>query len=289
MATPVLLNEEQLTKLRSELEVVNGNIKVFDEMLSELDKSTNNLQPEDLELLNELNATCVQMQRRIVELLDRISNEEVTEELLIINDNLNSLFSRYEVYSVKNPRQQLNPNAATTNVQAVNQPANQPANNQALNSRSKNAAVGAIKEEASLIDFKDAKENQLADQLDSLQLGAVGGQQDQTNKQLVSSTDGKINQPPKTVKQQSDSEFDQFAQSRRSIEKKVIDGVELPNEQEVNEMEQWLLEQNSAAEQPASLSNTEFDRFLEQRFSNLEKNQPPKKEDKQSGDLLDLN
>lgn len=46
--------------------------------------------------IQELNRTCRAMQQRVVELISRVSNEEVTEELLHVNDDLNNIFLRYE-------------------------------------------------------------------------------------------------------------------------------------------------------------------------------------------------
>ncbi|TDG98185.1 hypothetical protein EPR50_G00216110 [Perca flavescens] len=64
---------EQISRLRSELDVVRGNTK-------------------------ELNRTCRAMQQRIMELISCVSNEAVTEELLHVNDDLNNIFLRYERY-----------------------------------------------------------------------------------------------------------------------------------------------------------------------------------------------
>ncbi|KAL7982366.1 hypothetical protein Chor_009964 [Crotalus horridus] len=85
---------DQIGKLRSELEVVNGNVKVMSEMLTEL--VPGQTESSDLELLQELNRTCKAMQQRILELIPRILNEQLTEELLIVNDNLNNIFLRHE-------------------------------------------------------------------------------------------------------------------------------------------------------------------------------------------------
>ncbi|XP_039703492.1 TOM1-like protein 2 isoform X6 [Pteropus medius] len=84
----------QITRLRSELDIVRGNTKVMSEMLTEMVPGQED--SSDLELLQELNRTCRAMQQRIVELISRVSNEEVTEELLHVNDDLNNVFLRYE-------------------------------------------------------------------------------------------------------------------------------------------------------------------------------------------------
>ncbi|XP_076459483.1 TOM1-like protein 2 isoform X2 [Babylonia areolata] len=91
---PVSLTQEQRTKLSRELEVVQGNVRVMSEMLTEL--SPSNVDVSDWELLQELNRTCRQMQQRIRELLGEVANEDVTNELLRVNDDLNNVFLRYE-------------------------------------------------------------------------------------------------------------------------------------------------------------------------------------------------
>uniref|UniRef100_A0A672Z3S2 Target of myb1 like 2 membrane trafficking protein n=1 Tax=Sphaeramia orbicularis TaxID=375764 RepID=A0A672Z3S2_9TELE len=93
---PITATPEQIARLRSELDIVRGNIKVMSEMLTEMVPSQEDA--SDLELLQELNRTCRAMQQRVVELISRVSNEEVTEELLHVNDDLNNIFLRYERY-----------------------------------------------------------------------------------------------------------------------------------------------------------------------------------------------
>ncbi|KAM4722548.1 target of Myb1 membrane trafficking protein [Rhinophrynus dorsalis] len=85
---------DQVAKLHGELEVVNGNVKVMSEMLAEL--TPQKAKQSDVELLQELNRTCRAMQQRVMELIPRVTHEQLTEELLIVNDNLNNVFLRHD-------------------------------------------------------------------------------------------------------------------------------------------------------------------------------------------------
>ncbi|XP_041093800.1 target of Myb protein 1-like isoform X2 [Polyodon spathula] len=91
---PIALSAEQLSKLCTEMQVVRGNVTVMSEMLAEM--SCGQVETSDLELLQELNRTCCSMQRRVLELIPRVGNEGLTEELLLINDDMNNVFMRYE-------------------------------------------------------------------------------------------------------------------------------------------------------------------------------------------------
>ncbi|XP_073247471.1 TOM1-like protein 2 [Porites lutea] len=93
---PVVPTPEQLGKIRSELDIVHGNISVMSEMLTEMTPGQE--EPGDLQLLQELNRTCRAMQQRVLELIQRVANEEVIGLLLSVNDDLNNVFIRYDRY-----------------------------------------------------------------------------------------------------------------------------------------------------------------------------------------------
>ena len=90
------LTEDQVSKLRQDLEIAQVNVDVFNELLSEL--SPGHEHQEDKDLLEELGVTCREMQRRVVELVGVVENRELTSILLDVNDNLNNQMLRYERY-----------------------------------------------------------------------------------------------------------------------------------------------------------------------------------------------
>ncbi|KAL3092397.1 hypothetical protein niasHS_007606 [Heterodera schachtii] len=90
---------EQMAKLRSELDIVQVNLTVLRELVAQM-KPTNDggvtEAPEDFHFVRELHSTCKEMQKRILELIPSVSNEEVTFELLSVNDELNTTFEKYD-------------------------------------------------------------------------------------------------------------------------------------------------------------------------------------------------
>nr|CDQ00937.1 Bm2039, isoform b [Brugia malayi] len=89
---------EQQEKLRKELDVVNGNLKVMREMLFEMvsGKETS----DDVQLLEELYVVVKQMHMRIQDLIRSVQNDEVIYELLMVNDDCNNLFEKYNRYMI---------------------------------------------------------------------------------------------------------------------------------------------------------------------------------------------
>ncbi|CAD1469874.1 unnamed protein product, partial [Heterotrigona itama] len=186
-----LLNEQQMAKLQSELDVVQGNMRVLSEMLAYFTSSdqSNSQQPDpaDLELLSELHSTCKAMQERVVDLIGKLAHDEMTAELLRINDELNNLFLRYSRYT-KNKAVA----ASTILAQTIGHPAN-------IDSASVN------KQEAdSLIDLSDETDN-LGEKM--TEMGWYYSITDNIDKNRIDR---------KEKKEGDNDEFDMFAQSRNT-------------------------------------------------------------------------
>jgi len=95
------LSEDQVRKLRQDLEIASSNLDIFNELLTELTPGQEH--PEDKKLLDELGITCQEMQKRVVELLGVLDNRELTSMLLDINDNINNQLLRYQRYNKNIP------------------------------------------------------------------------------------------------------------------------------------------------------------------------------------------
>ncbi|RNA34582.1 target of Myb 1-like isoform X3, partial [Brachionus plicatilis] len=95
----IKLSDDQWKKLNGELGIVESNIQILNEIINELNSRGNKQFDEndqDLVLMKEIYETCKEMQKRITQLIGNVSNEGVINELLRINDDLNSVFLRYE-------------------------------------------------------------------------------------------------------------------------------------------------------------------------------------------------
>ena len=90
------LTQSQIHKLQRDLDVVQSNCRILSDMLNQL--SPGQEEPAEYALLKDLNGVCRQMQSRLVELIEQVSTEDITCELLRINDELNQVFVRYDRY-----------------------------------------------------------------------------------------------------------------------------------------------------------------------------------------------
>ncbi|XP_063445304.1 TOM1-like protein 2 isoform X2 [Mytilus trossulus] len=276
-AGPINPTTEQMAKLKSELTVVNANIKVMGDMLTELDPSS--VDPSDLELLQELNRTNRQMQQRLVDLLDKIANEEVTNELLRVNDDINNVFLRYERFERYRTGQ------SQTDLKKLDTPTTEP-----------------VMSPPSYNQVEDASNPPIANLID---LGDDGMVQAPGHLPPINTQMQNMNIGSNTTPKQSD-DFDMFAQSRQSFEQnKVKTQGAYANQQEdqftggglgqavaaksgelnkefgnvnklqskdtdYDEMEQWLTsDQKKDLEKYKNpqdqLSSSEFDQFLAER------------------------
>ncbi|XP_075946769.1 target of Myb1 membrane trafficking protein isoform X1 [Anarhichas minor] len=234
------LNQEQ--KLRSELALVKGNLTVMTELLNELIPGQS--QQDDTELLQQLYSVCKSMQTRVVELIPQLLDEGFIEELLMVNDDLNNAFIRYERFDRLNkaqiPSSQQQSSATSPSLINLSQPAvitttSQPAASSTGTSLLQPADHKEEEEEEGEFDmFAQTRGSSLAEQRKSVRYedpGAVEG--------LAGALDTRL---------------------------QVTGGMPAAKTSQQNDVDKWLSgdmeDQSSVSE---GVSSTEFDQFLEDR------------------------
>uniref|UniRef100_G1SZP0 Target of myb1 membrane trafficking protein n=1 Tax=Oryctolagus cuniculus TaxID=9986 RepID=G1SZP0_RABIT len=244
--SPIVPTPEQIGKLRSELEMVSGNVRVMSEMLTELVPTQ--AEPADLELLQELNRTCRAMQQRVLELIPRISNEQLTEELLIVNDNLNNVFLRHERFERFRTGQTAKAPSEAEQPQTDRHGAPEPAGHQAACHRSwAGMNLGSSSVRAGLQSLEAS--GRLEDEFDMFALTRGSSLADQR----------------KEVKYEAPQAADGLA---GALDARQQSTAAIPVAQAclMEDIEQWLsTDVGNDAEDPKGVTSEEFDKFLEER------------------------
>lgn len=281
---PSAMSQDQIAKLQSELDIVTMNMTVLGDMLTELKPGQED--PSDYQLLTELATTCREMQNRIVELIGKVNHDELTAELLRLNDELNNLFLRHARFEKnRDPK-----TATSTTPSAI-----------------LGAAMGvppggelrpvpsATDKKESLIDLSDEATGggaALGSQLAGLSLGPAAtataqlSQLNSVSAQSGAATANSTNKflPPDVVS----DEFDMFAQSRNNTGDVIKEPAKVdllgptkpvpvnPRDAEFDEMEQWLgnpddidnldpVGTGGTGGPEESLTSKEFEKFLAER------------------------
>lgn len=272
---PGPLNAEQMAKLRRDLDIVYQNCFVFNDMLT-------NIQPgqekaDDVTLLQQLNASCRQMQTRVMDLVQQVQNDDFTGELLRINDDLLNAFVRYDRFE----RQRQSQRAGATPVDG--QVPTSTFENAATLPLHRNAPPPASSSTGNLIDFGGPSTNDRPNANGAHEVNAGIAGLSLSAEQRRGQNEG------------FDESFDMFAQSRQSFEQnqKQLDssssyrnqqedtytgglGAAMTakssgheqqskpthSENEYDEMAKWMSQNPKPSDHATS---SEFDEFLSQR------------------------
>jgi hypothetical protein len=287
------LKPEQVAKLLSELDIVRRNIDIMSEIMTENQPGQESL--DDYQLLEELNRSVHSMQSRVADLIERCQDEIILESTLQINDELNSVFVRYERY-LRN-REALQQSSQQAGEQALSEPA-----------REGGVATTSLSEPAASISYPS-----LEDQPPAYEGGATVGTLIDLGSDLsappdtqpapghdivsqladlgISGDQAPPTQPPEPPLEQSTDEFDIFAKSRTayagSTGGSTYEDLRVDQTQSLAQalhgrntepnayadLQEWLAPPTATpTSQPSAESATsaEFDQFLQQRSQQAE-------------------
>lgn len=274
---PVRLSPEQMEKLQQELTIVQGNITVFEEMLNELVPGQEHA--DDWTLLEELNATCRSMQQRIVELIDRVSNEDVTVELLRVNDSLNNCFLRYDRFVKKRNKGVPSPVASQPQFPI----------------RSSQGTATRPPVESSLIDLGDddappsaSGGDALVGNLSSLRIGPGQNRPQSDDFDAFAHSRSVRNGTPQRkpdgyseslAREQVDTSLASLTQAK--AQRDLSEAGLIDKKEDLDEMEKWLMEQEKTTANAstgtgpttATVDSSEFERFLYERATAVDSSQ----------------
>lgn len=243
--SPITPTPEQIGKLRSELEMVSGNVRVMSEMLTELVPTQ--IEPADLELLQELNRTCRAMQQRVLELIPRISNEQLTEELLMVNDNLNNVFLRHERFERFRTGQTAKTSSETESAADLIDMGPDPTATNNLSSQLAGMNLGSNSVRAGLQSLETS--GRLEDDFDMFALTRGSSLADQR----------------KGVKYEAPQTTDGLAGALDARQQNT-GAIPATQARIMEDIEQWLsTDVGNSAEDPSGVTSEEFDKFLEER------------------------
>lgn len=270
MPPPSSMSQDQIAKLQSELDIVTMNMTVLGDMLTELKPGQED--PSDYQLLTELANTCREMQSRIVELIGKVNHDELTAELLRLNDELNLLFVRHARFEKnRDPK-----TAASTTPSAILGAAMGVPTDLV-------ASTGGADKKESLIDLSDEASGggaALSSQLAGLSLAGSGTTASSQLSQLssvpaqsgaaagVTGSSAKKSVPPDVVS----DEFDMFAQSRNTTGDNTKDTPKLNPQGQTKATPLDDLENldpsggsGNGGGPEESLTSKEFEKFLAER------------------------
>lgn len=199
----------------------------------------------DTELLQQLFSVCKQMQQRVVELIPNLSEEEMIGELLVMNDDMNNIFIRYERFDRLNTMQrgetdQLEAQTDTGNLIDLN-PVSPSSNHNTLSAANQantadnpsaniNSSVHADKE---FDMFAQTRSSSLAEQRKSVRYedpGAVEG--------LAEALDTRL---------------------------QVTAGIPAPHSSVMDDIENWLTTESPDIDDAEGVTSEDFDKFLADR------------------------